>query len=207
MPTSELRLAMLISGGGSTLANIITRIADGRLCGVRIAQVVSSRPNVRGVEIAREAGLPMTVIQQRDYLDEEAFSAAITAAIDGAGVDLVVMGGFLCLWRLPRRYEGRVINIHPALLPEFGGRGFYGLHVHAAVLKAGRAESGCTVHLVDEQYDHGPIIAQRRVAILPDDTPESLAARVGEAERELLPEIIAQYATGRRWQLQTQAGP
>lgn len=191
-----LRVAVLISGGGSTLANLIERIGDGRLRGVRIVRVVSSRRAVRGVEIAQRAGLEVRVVRPIDFLDGEGFSAAVTAALDEAGVDLVLMGGFLSLWRLPEAYEGRVLNIHPALLPRFGGAGMYGLHVHRAVLAAGERESGCTVHLVDNEYDHGPIVAQRRVPVLPGDTPESLAARVGEAERELFPWVVQNVAEG-----------
>ena len=185
-----LRLAVLISGGGSTLANLIERIRDGRLRGAEIRLVISSRRAVRGVEIAREAGLPVEIIRPIDFADDQAFSEAITAAIDKAEIDLVVMGGFMRFWRLPPRYEGRVLNIHPALLPRFGGQGMHGEHVHAAVLAAGERETGCTVHLVDLQYDHGPIIAQRCVPVLPQDTAETLAHRVQSAERELYPEII-----------------
>ena len=189
-----LALGVLISGGGTTLENLIERIADGRLRGVQIRQVVSSRGAVRGVEIARRAGLPLEIVRKKDHSDERAFSAAIVAALERAGVELVVMGGFLCYWHIPNRYQGRVLNIHPALLPAFGGREMYGLRVHEAVLASGATESGCTVHIADDQYDHGPIVAQRRVPVRPDDTPESLAARVGAAERELYPHVIQQVA-------------
>jgi formyltetrahydrofolate-dependent phosphoribosylglycinamide formyltransferase len=189
-----VRLAVLISGSGTTLANLVERIRSGRLAGVQIGLVISSRGQVRGVEVARAAGLPLAIIRRRDYPDDWAFSDAITAALDRAGVDLVAMGGFLCLWHLPPRYAGRALNIHPALLPRFGGPGMHGRHVHAAVLAAGEKESGCTVHLVDEQYDHGPIVAQRRVPVLPGDTPERLAERVMAAERELYPEVLRQIA-------------
>lgn len=190
----ELQIGVLISGGGSTLENLIRRLADGRLRRVRIAAVVSSRAAVRGVEIARSAGLPLAVVRPRDFADEGAFASALAAALDQAGVELVVMGGFLCLWRYPVRYEARVLNIHPALLPDFGGKGLYGHYVHEAVLASGVTESGCTVHLVDDQYDHGPTVAQARVPILPGDTPDTLAARVGEAERELYPAVIQRVA-------------
>jgi phosphoribosylglycinamide formyltransferase-1 len=189
-----LRLGVLISGAGTTLANLIERIREGRLSGVEIRLVISSRRMVRGVEIAREANLPLEIIRPQDYPSPQEFSEAIAQALDRAGVDLVVMGGFLCLWQLPARYEGRVLNIHPALLPRFGGRGMYGLRVHEAVLAAGETESGCTVHLVDREYDHGPIIAQRRVPVLPTDTPQTLAARVAQVERELYPEVIQRVA-------------
>jgi phosphoribosylglycinamide formyltransferase-1 len=200
MTARPLRLAVLISGGGTTLENLIARIGDGRLRGVQIGLVISSRSSVGGVDIARAAGLPLAVIRRKDQPDDDAFSAAIAAALDRAGIDLVVLGGFLCFWRLPPQYEGRVLNIHPALLPRFGGKGFYGHRVHEAVLAAGVAESGCTVHLVDNQYDHGPIVAQSRVPVRPDDTPDTLAERVGIAERELYPRVIQQVADqGLEW--------
>ena len=189
-----LRLAALVSGSGTTLANLIECIADGRLRSVEICLVVSSRRSVGGVEIARAAGLPLEIIRRIDSPDDQAFSDALTVAIDRADVDLVVMGGFLCLWRFPARYAGRVVNIHPALLPKFGGPGMHGRHVHEAVLAAGERESGCTVHLADDQYDHGPIVAQLRVPVLPGDTPETLAQRVGRAERELYPQVIQNVA-------------
>jgi len=192
--TKKLRIGVLISGGGSTLANLHSRIADGRLPDVEIVQVVSSRPDTRGVALSREAGLPTCVLRPRDFSVAEDFSAALNAAMDAAAVELVVMGGFLCFWRIPLHYLGRVVNIHPSLLPAFGGRGMFGHHVHEAVLAAGVAESGCTVHLADNEYDHGPIVAQRRVPVLPSDTPDSLAARVGECERELYPDVIARIA-------------
>jgi formyltetrahydrofolate-dependent phosphoribosylglycinamide formyltransferase len=193
-PARPLAIAVLISGGGTTLENLIACIRDGRLRNVEIRLVVSSRSAVRGVDIARAANLPFAIIRRKDYSNDDAFSAALAAALDRAAVDLVVLGGFLCFWRLPERYEGRVLNIHPALLPQFGGKGYYGHHVHDAVLAAGAAESGCTVHLVDNQYDHGPIVAQRRVPVLAGDTADSLAERVGVAERELYPSVIQQVA-------------
>ncbi len=195
-PTSRevLKLGVLISGGGSTLENLLAHLRDGRLRGAELRQVISSRGTVRGVELARAAGLPVTVIRRRDHADDGAFSAAITAVLAGAGVELALLAGFLCFWRIPARYAGRVLNIHPALLPRYGGRGFYGRHVHEAVLAAGETESGCTVHLADNQYDHGPIVAQARVPVRPDDTAETLAERVGIAERELYPQVIQQVA-------------
>lgn len=187
-----LRLAVLISGGGSTLRNLIRRVEAGHLTPVRIVQVISSRATVPGVGIAREADLPLAIVRRRDYADGVAFSDAISGVLDAAEVDLVVLAGFLCHWQLPERYRGRTLNIHPALLPEFGGQGMFGCHVHAAVLAAGRAASGCTVHLVDEHYDHGPIVAQTCVPVMPGDTAATLAERVAVAERELYPYVIQQ---------------
>ncbi len=189
-----LRLGVLVSGAGATLENLVQRIRDGRLRNAEIALVISSRSAVRGVEIARAAGLPLEIVRKRDHPDEAAFSAAIARMLDRATVDLAVLAGFLCFWRLPPRYDGRVLNIHPALLPRFGGKGMYGRHVHAAVHAAGVTESGCTVHLVDNEYDHGPIVAQARVPVQSADTPETLAQRVMAAERELYPRVIQQIA-------------
>lgn len=189
-----LTAAVLISGSGTTLENLIERIRDGRLRGVAIKVVISSRCAVRGVEIARAAGLPVEIIRPRDYPGVVHFSEAISGALERAGIELVLMAGFRCLWQIPPRYEGRVLNIHPALLPAFGGRGMYGRHVHEAVLASGSRESGCTVHLADNEYDHGPIVAQQRVPVLPDDTPETLAERVAGAERELYPRIVQHVA-------------
>ncbi len=197
---AKLKLAILISGGGTTLENLIELIRTSRLTGVELTLVISSREAIRGTEIARRAGLPLTVVRRRDRRDENDFSDAITAALDRAGVDLVVLAGFLCFWRLPPHYQDRVLNIHPALLPWFGGQGMYGMKVHAAVLQAGATESGCTVHVVDNQYDHGPIVAQTRVPVRPDDTAATLAERVGIAERELYPQVIQQVAdNGIEW--------
>jgi len=202
---APLRLGVLISGGGSTLQNLIERIRDGRLQNVTIATVVSSRGAVRGVEIARDAGLPVEIIRRRNYPDSAAFSAAITAALEQAHVDLAILAGFLCFWDLPPQFVGRALNIHPALLPHFGGQGMYGSHVHAAVLSAGVPESGCTVHLVDNEYDHGPIIAQAHVPVEPGDTVQTLAARVGAAEREVYPQVVQHVAThGLAWLRQGQ---
>ncbi len=193
-PARAFRIAVLISGGGTTLANLIERIADGRLPNVAIAGVVSSRPDVRGVEIARAARLPVEIVRRRDFPTDAAFSDALAAIVDRFNVDLVVLGGFLCLWLLPPRYEGRVINIHPALLPKYGGKGYFGHRVHEAVLAAGERESGCTVHVATNEYDRGPILAQTRVPVLPGDTPDTLAERVMAAERELYPAVIARLA-------------
>lgn len=193
-PRHPLRLGVLISGGGTTLENLIHRIADGRLRGVEIAVVIASRGSVRGVDIARAADLPLEIIRQRDYMDAGTFSGNLTAVLDRARCDLAVLAGFLCHWQLPPHWFGRALNIHPALLPRFGGQGMFGHHVHEAVLAAGDTESGCTVHLLDEQYDHGPIVAQARVPVQPHDTPDALAQRVGEAERELYPQVIQQVA-------------
>ena len=183
------RLAVLISGGGTTLQNFIDRIAARRF-DARIEVVLSSNPGAAGIEKARAAGIAVEVVDRRAFADDESFSEAVTDVLDRYEVDFVVLAGLLRKYLFPERYRGRVINIHPGLLPRYGGRGMYGHYVHEAVLAGGETESGCTVHIADEEYDHGPIILQRRVPVLPDDTPETLAQRVFEAECEAYPEAI-----------------
>ena len=190
--TTPLRLAILLSGSGRTLANLLERIAGGTLPAT-VETVVASRPDVRGVEIARAAGVPVHVVPPRGRPLAE-WSHAVFAPCREARADLVVMAGFLHLVEIPADFAGRVINIHPSLLPAFGGQGFHGMHVHRAVLERGCTVSGCTVHLVDGEYDHGRILLQRTVPVLPDDTPESLAARVFAAECDALPEAIRRIA-------------
>jgi formyltetrahydrofolate-dependent phosphoribosylglycinamide formyltransferase len=191
----HLRLAVLLSGSGRTLDNLLERIAAGGLA-ARVEAVISSRADVRGVRIAEQGGIPVTVLPPAGRAVEE-WSAAIFAACAAARADLVVMAGFLHLVRIPAAFAGRVINIHPSLLPAFGGRGFHGMHVHRAVLERGCTVSGCTVHLVDDEYDHGRILLQQTVPVLRDDTPESLAARVFAAECQALPRAIAHIAATR----------
>jgi len=194
IPAKTLRLVVLISGSGRSLENLLARSVAGRLA-ARIVAVVSSRADVRGVQIAEQAGIPVSVLPPHGRPLAE-WSAAVFAAVRAARPDLVVMAGFLHLVEIPADFAGRVINIHPALLPAFGGRGFHGMHVHRAVLARGCTVSGCTVHLVDGEYDHGRILLQQAVPVLPDDTAEALAARVFAAECETLPEVINRLAAG-----------
>ncbi|MFN3485699.1 MAG: phosphoribosylglycinamide formyltransferase [Planctomycetota bacterium] len=188
-----IRLGVLISGGGRTLQNLIDRIRDGSLC-ARIEVVVSSAPDAPGLERARRHGLPAEVVSRRDYPDPRRFSRAVTEVLERYPIDLVILAGFVHLYLFPPKWAGRVLNIHPALLPRFGGKGFYGRRVHEAVLRSGARESGCTVHFADEQYDHGPIILQKTVPVLPGDTPDTLAERVFQAECEAYPEAIRRVA-------------
>ncbi|MFN8628216.1 MAG: phosphoribosylglycinamide formyltransferase [Candidatus Binatia bacterium] len=195
-PATPVRLAVLLSGSGTTLQNLVDRIADGRLS-ARIAVVIGSRPDVRGVERARHAGIPTEVVARKEFADLDRFNDALHAALDRYAFDLVVLAGFLSPFQLRGRYTGRVLNVHPALIPAFCGQGYYGVHVHRAVLEAGVKVSGCTIHFADDRYDSGPIILQRAVPVLDDDTPETLAARVHEIENELYPEAIRLWAEGR----------
>jgi formyltetrahydrofolate-dependent phosphoribosylglycinamide formyltransferase len=184
-----VRLGVLVSGTGTGLQNFIDRIA-ARDLDASIQVVISSRPRVLALERARKARIPTEIIERRLYDSDEAFSAAITDVLQRANVDLVLCVGFLRKYLFPEQYKGRVLNVHPALLPKYGGQGMYGHHVHEAVLAAGETESGCTIHITDEEYDHGPIILQRAVPVLPDDTPDTLADRVQAAEREAYPEAV-----------------
>jgi phosphoribosylglycinamide formyltransferase-1 len=187
---------VLISGGGTTLRNLIEKIAAGKL-DARIELVVSSNPEAAGLEFARAADIPTDVIERRGYDSVEAFSEALFAACRRAAPDLVAMGGFLKLVVVPADFESRIVNIHPALIPAFCGHGFYGRRVHEAVLEHGARVSGCTVHFVDNRYDHGPILLQRVVPVLDDDTPETLDARVFAAECESYPEALRLIGEGR----------
>lgn len=193
--TERLPIAVLISGRGTTLLNLIERIRAGSLP-VEIRLVISSNRAARGLEFAAEANIPALVVEKANSVGSQAFSDAIFNPCRTAGVKYVVMGGFLKHVLIPPDFENRVLNIHPALLPKFGGQGMYGLHVHEAVLAAGETTTGCTVHFVDNQYDHGPIILQRQVAVQPGDTPESLQARVFLEERRALPEALNRLAQG-----------
>ncbi|MDY7011770.1 MAG: phosphoribosylglycinamide formyltransferase, partial [Planctomycetota bacterium] len=151
----------------------------------------------KGVERSRDAGHDVHIVPYKQMPDTETYSAAIVERLEAAEVDLVIQAGFLSFWRIPPKYEGRVLNIHPALLPSFGGVGMYGRHVHEGVLAAGCKVSGCTVHLVTNEYDRGPIIVQKCVPVLPDDTPDTLAARVFEQECIAYPEAIKLVAGSR----------
>ena len=184
-----ISLAVLISGSGRTLQNFIQEIATGRL-DAKIAVVVSSSIKAGGNEIARNAGIPLSVVESKT----PEFSDAVTEALEPYDPDLVLLAGFLHLWKFPAAYEGRVLNIHPALLPDFGGKGMYGDRVHEAVLKSGAKESGCTVHIADLRYDRGPIILQRRVPVLPRDTHATLASRVFAEELIAYPEAVRKVA-------------
>lgn len=190
----HLRLAVLLSGSGRTLDNLLECIAAGRLP-ASVEMVVSSRADVRGVKIAERAGVPVRVLPPGGQ-GVEVWSEAIFGACRDSRADLVVMAGFLHLVKIPSEFAGRVINIHPSLLPAFGGQGFHGMHVHRAVLERGCTVSGCTVHVVDDHYDHGRVLLQQAVPVLPDDSPESLAARVFAAECQTLPEAIRRIAAG-----------
>ena len=158
-----------------------------------IALVICSNPNATGIQFAKESGIEVAVVDHR-AVKEPSFSDAVFDHCRSAGVDMIVMAGFLRKLTIPDQYQNRVINIHPSLIPSFCGKGFYGLKVHQAAIDYGCKISGCTVHLVDNQYDHGPIVAQRVVDVLPEDTSQVLAARVFAQECVLYPEVINHFA-------------
>ena len=190
------RLAVLVSGTGRSLQNLVEVIARGQL-EAEIALVLANTPAALALERARRLGLEAVLVPHRDYADVEAFSAAVFAQIEARHCELVVLAGFLRLLRLPERWVGRVLNIHPALLPAFGGKGYWGERVHRAVLERGVQFTGCTVHYVTNEYDAGPIVLQRCIAVHPDDTPESLAARVLVEEHRIYPQVVRWFAEGR----------
>jgi len=194
--SEPLPIAVLISGGGTTLKNLLEKRATGEL-NVDFRLLISSNPNSKGLDIAAAAGIPARIIKRGDFDSPEAYSSAMFAPIRESGAKLVVMGGFLKLLPIPPDFENRVINIHPALIPSFCGAGFYKERVHQAVLDHGVKITGCTVHFVDNQYDHGPIILQKAVPVADDDTVESLQRRVFAAECEALPEAIQLIHAGR----------
>ncbi|MDA0934825.1 MAG: phosphoribosylglycinamide formyltransferase [Planctomycetota bacterium] len=184
---NRTRIGVLLSGSGRSLQNLLDRSVDGRLH-ADVTCVVSDRPGVGGIDRATKAGLPVLVERDADR---------IYAFLRAHGVELICLAGYLRLFPIADDFRGRVLNIHPSLLPKFGGKGFYGDRVHTAVLEAGETESGCTVHHADDRYDEGAPLVQRRVPVLPGDDVGTLAARVFEAECEAYPEAIARWVAER----------
>lgn len=194
---ATLKVAVLISGGGRSLENLAIAIAH-RGIGAEIVEVISSNPEACGLERARKLGLHATTIpRDRTGMSLERFSRRIFEQLDQGGTDLVCLAGFLWKLAIPATYHHRMLNIHPSLLPAFGGQGMYGHHVHEAVLAAGCKVSGCTVHFADRAYDEGPILIQRCCPVVLNDTPTTLAARVFEQECIAYPEAVGLIAAGR----------
>lgn len=194
--SNPFTISVLISGGGTTLRNLIEKRSQGQL-DAEICQVISSNPRAAGIQFANQAGIACQILDHRKSDGVEAFSASVFEAIRASGAGLVVMGGFLRRLKIPVDFENRVINIHPSLIPAFCGKGLYGSRVHQSVIEYGCKITGCTVHFVDDQYDHGPIIAQKAVSVLATDDAQTLAARVFERECELYPETINLIAADR----------
>ena len=192
---SELRVAVLLSGEGTSLENLFERIEAGNLP-ARIEVVISSKTDVGGLERARQRGIPAIAVPRREHPEVEDFNDALHAVLDRYDVELVALLGFLSPFETRGKFDGRTINVHPALIPAFSGQGFYGSRVHQAVLESGVTLTGATVHFVDGEYDHGPIILHEAVEVRADDSVQSLAARVQAAERRLVPEAIRLFAEG-----------
>jgi phosphoribosylglycinamide formyltransferase-1 len=193
---SPLRLVVLISGGGTTLRNLLEKIDAGEL-DAQVVLVISSNPKASGLRFAHERNIPTATFERKAFRTADEYGQAVFDACRGANPHLVVMAGFLKFVPIPHDFMHRVVNIHPALIPAFCGAGMYGHHVHEAVLEYGAKVSGCTVHFVDNQYDHGPIILQHVVPVAEDDTPQALAARVFQAECTAYPEALRLFASGR----------
>jgi formyltetrahydrofolate-dependent phosphoribosylglycinamide formyltransferase len=196
MTGSRTPIAVLISGGGRTLQNFIDLAADGRLP-ISIQTAISTRAAAGGLQRAEKAKIPAHVVSPKDFDDNESFSRRITEILQEYGVELICLAGFLSLYRFPDCFAGRAMNIHPALLPSFGGKGMYGDRVFKAVWERGSKVTGCTVHFADNIYDHGPIIIQRTCPVLEDDTPDTLADRVFEQEKIAYPEAVRLFCEGR----------
>jgi phosphoribosylglycinamide formyltransferase 1 len=190
-----IRLAVCVSGEGTTLQNLIDQIRARRLK-AEVVQVVASRPRIGAIARAEAAGIPLALANYNARTKTE-FSTSVFEPIRHSKADLVILAGFLALIKIPSEYKGRVLNVHPSLIPAFCGKGYYGSKVHEAVLAMGAKVTGCTIHFADDEYDNGPIIVQRPVPVQEDDTLEALAARVFKEECKALPEAITLYAEGR----------
>ncbi len=195
MSTPVKRIAFLLSGSGTTLTNLFEHIDAGQVAG-EIVVVVSDRADVQGLEHARSRGIDALLVARKEHKGFDDYAEALQDALSPYDADLVVSGGFLTLFRVWPALEGKMINIHPSLLPAFGGKGCYGVHVHDKVIAAGVRYSGCTVHFVTDEVDGGPIVDQAIVEVRPDDTSHTLADRVQAAERELYPRVIAGILAG-----------
>ncbi|MCR5597039.1 MAG: phosphoribosylglycinamide formyltransferase [Lachnospiraceae bacterium] len=194
-----LRIAVCVSGGGTNLQAIIDAIRDGRITNAEIVSVISNKPDAYALKRAEENGIKSVCVNRKDYPDKESFYKALMDAVDGAIPDLVVLAGFMVVLppEMIRKYQRKIINIHPSLIPSFCGDGFYGLKVHEAALARGVKVTGATVHFVDEGTDTGPIIRQKAVDVHEGDTPEILQKRVMEqAEWVIMPEVIDEIANG-----------
>jgi phosphoribosylglycinamide formyltransferase 1 len=194
--THRLRIAVLLSGSGTSLENLFDRSDDGSLP-AEVVLVLAAREDAGGLARALRRNVPAVAVPRKKFPDVKSFNDALHAELERHDVDLVALLGFLSLFETRGRFDGRTINVHPALIPAFSGHGFYGHRVHEAVLESGAKLTGATVHFVDAEYDHGPIILQEAVPVEDDDTPDTLAARVQAAERRIVPEAIRLFAEGR----------
>ena len=192
----RISLAVLISGTGRTLKNLLERIEAGTLA-ADIRMVIASTPQAKGLQYAEQSNIPIQIIERKDHDSRETFSQAIFNHCDEADIDYVVLAGYIKLLAIPETYKNRVLNIHPSLIPAFAGKGYFGDYVHQAVLLYGAKVTGCTVHFVDNEYDHGPVILQKVIEVSETDTVTSLNDRVFEIERVAYPEAIQLLAEGK----------
>ena len=188
------KIAVFVSGGGSNFKAIHHQIIQGNILG-KIVMVFSNNPNCGAIKFAEENSIPIFIINAARYPNAHTRDEFLLETCLKAEIDLICLAGFMKMLpqNIVKQYEYRILNIHPGLLPEFGGKGFYGTRVHEAVINTGKRESGATVHFVDEIYDHGPIILQKKVEVMETDTPESLATRVLKLEHELFPEVVKAF--------------
>lgn len=194
-----LKIGVLVSGGGTNLQAILDAIDAGEITNAKVDIVISNNASAYALERARKHDIEAVCIAPKDYPDREAFHKALLAKLQEKEVDLIVLAGYLVAIppMMVEAYPNKIINIHPSLIPSFCGKGYYGLRVHQAVLDYGAKVSGATVHFVDEGADTGPIILQRAVSVLPEDTAESLQQRILEVEHEILPEAVALFCADR----------
>lgn len=192
-----MKLGFLLSGSGSTYDNMMEKLQDLGTP-AKMAVVISSRPDVYGVVRAKKSGVPVHIVEYKKYNNDiEEYSRAITKILEEYQVELVIMGGFMSFYQIPEKYIHRVMNVHPALIPAFCGKGMYGHKVHEAVYQSGVKVTGCTVHFVDNEYDHGPIIDQAPVEIIAGDTPDTIAEKVVDMERKIYPRAVDAIVRGR----------
>ena len=198
--TNDVKIAVLVSGGGTNLQALIDAEKRGGLGSGKISLVVSSKPDVYALERAKKGGIKAVVLPRKEYKDIKEYSAALAELLVSEGAELVVLAGFLTIFdeQVYEKFPGKILNVHPALIPSFSGKGYYGLHVHEAALEKGVKVSGATVHIVTPECDGGPIVLQRAVEVKEDDTPETLQRRImEEAEWKILPEAVKLFCEGR----------
>lgn len=196
---NDLRIAVFASGRGSNLKAIIDAIKSGTIPGAEIVLVISNNPDAGALEIARSNSIPSLHLSRKQFESDQAFDTTVLSTLREYPVNFIALAGYMkrISPAIVRAFRDRIVNIHPALLPSFGGPGMYGSFVHEAVIRSGAAVSGATVHIVDEEYDHGRIILQKSVPVAPGETAGSLAAKVAEIEHQLYPEAIRMFAGGK----------
>ncbi len=197
--SDKLNIAVFASGKGSNFKSILESIKLGKIRNAHIVIVVSNNPDAGALEVARENNIPILHINRRQFASDDDFNAALMSAMQKDRVNFIVLAGYMKKIdpNIIKAFKNRIVNIHPALLPKFGGKGMYGIHVHEAVIASKEKFSGASVHIVDEEYDHGPIVLQKTVQVEPDDTPETLATKVLQIEHDIYPEAIRLFTEGR----------